>query len=452
MTRTLEALARHSTSGIEISTLPKTIRDAIQVTRHLQVNLLWVDSLCIVQDDADELAREIANMSSYYGNSLLTISASAAKSAAEGFLHPNSHTADDRDQRTYELPFRFNDSTKGYVRLLPPRDPCSEAIDTRAWTLQEGLTSSRLVSFGRDTISWSCLSDNHGEVRLGSLRQRFRKCGAQMEGRLMVPTFQAGRSSREFWVDVWNDIVYDYCDRQLSDPADGLAAISGIANELSAAVQRGNARPIDPSVPMYLAGLWNSDHLPLQLLWQPREPRQYPPRDVYVAPSWSWAAVRAPLRRYDEEAYLRWLQRWWNYYRAQLKVPFKFDSCNLKLSNNTAPYGALKSGSLMVYGRTCTTDASSLHAGKLGGMTISLDVGGHSSHPDFLSQFSQKVGDVPLTLLEVCPGSFEDKTGEKFPAGLALTKDNDGNYRRVGLLFYAESTVISWETATLKLV
>src|SRR4051794_27789319 len=86
---TLRTLARNE-PGIRIDSLPKTIRYGIQVARHLGVNFLWVDSLCIDQHDAEELAREIANMSSYYRNYLLTISATAARSCAEGFLNSAS--------------------------------------------------------------------------------------------------------------------------------------------------------------------------------------------------------------------------------------------------------------------------------------------------------------------------------------------------------------------------
>ncbi len=453
----MEALARHSQTGIYISALPQTIRDAIQVTRHLQVRLLWVDSLCIVQDDADELAREMANMSSYYGNSLVTISASAAKSAAEGFLRPFSDTPYDRQQDSFELPFRFSDTARGYVRLLPPRTACSEAIDSRAWTLQESLTSTRLVSFGRDTISWSCLSEHHGEVKLGRLRQLFRECKARLFRPWIwsdrLPTSSDVRHSAGVaYMDIWNEIVCEYCDRHLSDPADGLAAISGIAYDFSAAVQSTMElfEPQDPGIPEYLAGLCCYPHLPHQLylphqlLWQPREPLGNTPRHVYVAPSWSWAAARAPLRRYDKGVYLRWITG------MQDPTPFNVESSNLELSNASAPYGALESGYLMVRGRTCTTDASSVHLRKLDDIQIFLDVGGRSADPDFLSWFSQNMGDVPLTLLGVARVPYTAKTGDIFPRGLVLSKNEDGSYRRLGL--YTGSTPESWETATLKLV
>lgn len=435
---------RHSGCGIEIDTLPKTIRDAIKVTRHLRVNRLWVDSLCIVQDDADELSREMANMASYYGNSLITISASAAKGSAEGFLR-RSNTAYNHHPGTYELPFRSSTGSRGYVRLIPPRVPCSEAIDSRAWTLQEGLTSTRLVSFGRDTISWSCLSESYGEIKMGSLRRLFRV------PRLSFTDWLSTSERRYYsqpmsYTDIWNEIVYEYCGRQLFDPADGLLAISAIAYEFSAMV---SGTATNSSVPEYLAGLWNTSSLPFQLLWQPRKACQYPPRDVYVAPSWSWAAARAPLRRHDGGAYFRWLQHW---ARSEVLESFSLESCSVELRNTAAPYGALSSGYLFVRGRTHTTDASSLHAGKLGGIRISFDAGGDSAHTDFLSWFSQNLGDAPVTLLKVFASAFEDKTGTVFPTGLALAENEDGSYRRLGLLFCPTSTKLEWETRTLKLV
>lgn len=46
--------------GIRLSDLPKTYLDAITITRHLGLRYIWVDALCICQDDADDWARESA--------------------------------------------------------------------------------------------------------------------------------------------------------------------------------------------------------------------------------------------------------------------------------------------------------------------------------------------------------------------------------------------------------
>lgn len=47
------AVARVRVTAAVTGAWNKTIRDAIHVVRHLKVNLPWVDSLCIMQDDTD---------------------------------------------------------------------------------------------------------------------------------------------------------------------------------------------------------------------------------------------------------------------------------------------------------------------------------------------------------------------------------------------------------------
>lgn len=64
--------------------LPQTFQDAIDLTRFLSIRYLWIDSLCIIQDDRDDWAKESAAMASVYGNSYLTISATAAANCSKG--------------------------------------------------------------------------------------------------------------------------------------------------------------------------------------------------------------------------------------------------------------------------------------------------------------------------------------------------------------------------------
>jgi hypothetical protein len=40
-------------TNIEIKDLSRTFQDALQVLAHLELEFLWIDSLCIVQDDPD---------------------------------------------------------------------------------------------------------------------------------------------------------------------------------------------------------------------------------------------------------------------------------------------------------------------------------------------------------------------------------------------------------------
>jgi hypothetical protein len=72
--------------AISLADMPQTIQDAVNVCRQLDISYIWIDSLCIVQGDSDDLSRELAQMPRIYQGSLVTIYAASARSVTEGFL------------------------------------------------------------------------------------------------------------------------------------------------------------------------------------------------------------------------------------------------------------------------------------------------------------------------------------------------------------------------------
>ncbi|RAQ80318.1 hypothetical protein COH21_013023, partial [Aspergillus flavus] len=54
--------------GICLRDLPQTFQDARLMTRALDVQYLWIDRLCIYQDDVEDWERESSNMGSIYAN------------------------------------------------------------------------------------------------------------------------------------------------------------------------------------------------------------------------------------------------------------------------------------------------------------------------------------------------------------------------------------------------
>jgi Heterokaryon incompatibility protein (HET) len=63
---------------------PNTVKDAIDLVESLGERYLWVDSLCIVQDDDEWKCSQINNMASIYANSHLTIIAADGDSSDYG--------------------------------------------------------------------------------------------------------------------------------------------------------------------------------------------------------------------------------------------------------------------------------------------------------------------------------------------------------------------------------
>jgi hypothetical protein len=66
--------------------LPASCRDALTVTRRLDYRILWIDTLCIVQNSAADWTQEALNMVEYYGDAALILFASTAPDSRHGPL------------------------------------------------------------------------------------------------------------------------------------------------------------------------------------------------------------------------------------------------------------------------------------------------------------------------------------------------------------------------------
>ena len=85
MKTTKENIASKKIS-IKLEHLPRTLQDAIQVCRQLAIRYLWIDALCIIQDNDDDKTRELSQMALIYNRATLVVSASRAQSVYDGFL------------------------------------------------------------------------------------------------------------------------------------------------------------------------------------------------------------------------------------------------------------------------------------------------------------------------------------------------------------------------------
>lgn len=85
---TLSSNVEPHLQGIAVNSLPQTIQDAVRVYRELGLRHLWVDSLCIIQDDRKDWAQKVDRMRKVYQFSRVTIATHSAASCKEGFLGP----------------------------------------------------------------------------------------------------------------------------------------------------------------------------------------------------------------------------------------------------------------------------------------------------------------------------------------------------------------------------
>ena len=130
--------------------IPKTVWNAIMVVRQLGIRYIWVDALCIVQDDRGDQERQIQVMDKIYQHALLTICVAAGAGSHSGIPGVDG-TAKGRLQ------------TWGAYRdlLLTAMRPVAGLIrdstwDSRAWTFQERLLSTRCAIFTDAGLVWQC--------------------------------------------------------------------------------------------------------------------------------------------------------------------------------------------------------------------------------------------------------------------------------------------------------
>ncbi|ROT37955.1 HET-domain-containing protein, partial [Sodiomyces alkalinus F11] len=266
-----KATLKQLQTGIRAASLPQTLQDAVKVTSALGFRYLWVDALCIVQDDNVDKMNEIGSMDQVYGNSTLTISAAVAATVREGFVkYP-------RREPFVAVPAELPNGKKGDVFVAP----CIEAdfadlpLQTRGWTLQEWLLPSRILFYGDRELVFQCRTAGTRGVcpSYMSYDTANRNTGRIVDHRLRMPS--AAERGR-----LWLLFMREFSARQLTVASDRMNAMIGIQKALSSSWK-------DECI----AGLWKST-FPVCLAWECKmRVKPAPKGRTGWAPSWSWLSV-----------------------------------------------------------------------------------------------------------------------------------------------------------------
>lgn len=241
--------------GIDLADLPKTIQDAVVVTRRLKLEYLWVDALCIIQDDHQDKADQIPIMGDIYGNAYFTISAASSVGCGDGFLKPSTSLT------FIPVPYRLPNGVIDEVLLEDPQRRKTsiykqEKIHGRGWTLQETLLSPRILFYSTLQPYWKCrlvakaagIPSARKYFLSTTLLDLFETFG---EGKVHSNNFARNEN-----VSPWGRLVEYYSQRHLSYHDDRLPAIAGIAKRYS-----------QMTGDEFLVGLWRST-LPMDLAWE----------------------------------------------------------------------------------------------------------------------------------------------------------------------------------------
>ncbi|KAM5355082.1 hypothetical protein ACJ41O_001728 [Fusarium nematophilum] len=218
--------------GIDFGRLPRNFQDAVTVTRGLNARYLWIDSLCIIQDNKDDWDHEAARMQQVFSNAVCVLAASSAASSAEGFLKMP------RQQRTWVT---MKSSSSGTIRYV------CKFID----------------NFHRDVE----------EAVLNKRGEKAAFLGDSDFPNSILPYYKGGR------IVLFQNLFRMYSGLNFSRSADRCVAISGLEKRLMAAFKTRGGYGI---FELYLAR---------SLLWVRPEGGSLAPIDYLPdrnVPSWSW--------------------------------------------------------------------------------------------------------------------------------------------------------------------
>lgn len=361
--------------------IPASFRDACIVARNLFLQYVWIDSLCIVQDDGDDWEREAAKMGSIYEGAYVTISATGAAASVDGFLFPRFTSeqlsaVDSHDRlvkftvRKYNTAAPFNGrfphygDTHNHPWLMRANDMDAEylnPIQLRGWCFQERLMSKRVLHFKRYEYLLECNGGYRCECSgMRTLRKSTFKSFLDLMRKDEIEPLERVRLEKQHddllrdlgrtrnepkehiyggvntrTMQMWEMLVELYSRTSFTYQDDVLPALGSLARTFH------TKRPEWG----YLAGIWRQN-LHRGLLWVPQsvggidgtlaertKPSLPPSMEKSIGPSWSWVSLKGRIRYMSAE------------YGGQRR--FEIVSCEAQPAE-TDPYGDVLAGCSIV--------------------------------------------------------------------------------------------------------
>ncbi|KAI0514911.1 HET-domain-containing protein [Xylaria bambusicola] len=241
--------------------VPQTIKDAMQATRGIGIRYLWVDALCIIQDENyKEKLPHIKQMNRIYETAELVIVAMSSSDAGSGLPGVRPWTRD-VDQHIEQI----TPQLRLGLRTSYGNDSVGRVYQTRGWTYQETCFARRQLIFTGGQVVFECkYASNWSEDRVVEDRSY-----------VLHETENGGSSSWDGDDDIrsYEAPVQNYSDRTLSFPSDIYNAFAGVAQRIRDLLGTDLCHGIPPQ------------YFDWCLLWDPLNK----PTRRQGTPSWSWS-------------------------------------------------------------------------------------------------------------------------------------------------------------------
>ncbi|EFQ34118.1 heterokaryon incompatibility protein [Colletotrichum graminicola] len=204
--------------ALENISLPRIIRHTMHLTALFGARYLWVDSLCVVQDDREFLSSHLRQMASIFAHAqavIIPVDGTNAESSIRGLKGTPREEARHLEQDQIQFGDRslLVRTSIGQHQHGEARSRKSNYFD-RGWTFQEYLFARRRICFENESAWFECcqsaMYEDHSHPDIPDRKRDF--------------LLNVGYPS----LTVYSRLMEDYNNRQLTYPQDCLSAMAGI--------------------------------------------------------------------------------------------------------------------------------------------------------------------------------------------------------------------------------
>ncbi|KAI1473949.1 HET-domain-containing protein [Daldinia eschscholtzii] len=296
--------------------------DAVHIALRLGVRYIWIDSICIIQDDSADWDHEAVRMADYYQRAWLTIAATTVNPSGGLFRAlqardlPRVTRLPYRDGETGALGGHFYVQAAGNTALAMEywKNVGTSALLSRGWVYQEWMLSRRLLAFSGSSagIFMQCQEALPQTVRGDVAKQEWVEAGETPKGlvdKAFKVSMKFGLENVAKILHSWETAVEAYSSLQLTFvEQDRLVALAGVAKEFGTALQ---IKSSGNQSYRYAAGLWTG--YARGLLWEQAESGVRV--RVKGIPTWSWASISTNHtndegRTINSGVRVRWARYW----------------------------------------------------------------------------------------------------------------------------------------------
>ncbi|TGJ86178.1 hypothetical protein E0Z10_g2601 [Xylaria hypoxylon] len=250
---TTSSIAQRQTA-ITDAEMTEVLRDSVTMTRALSIPYLWVDALCILQDDISDWERQCRDMAELYQSAHIVLCAASSASCLQGFLGQRGRRirVPFRSARrpsvtgSYYLQFKYAGCSRGVIFSEATADTQHNRWGNRGWVFQESWSASRRLVFGNSNLHLYC---PWGVQSSG--RPKEMEAGERESNENDRSLSGLGAFSKDQLYTSWALLVRSYSrfeEHSFTKATDILPALSGLASKYHEYIHD-----------VYHAGLWKGD-------------------------------------------------------------------------------------------------------------------------------------------------------------------------------------------------